>query len=117
MIMLMPLYLFILAALTDLLDGALAHKLGTDSKVGAYIDTIADFLLVFITSLGLVIIEVLLEGCMFGQFILTSQNKKLIYDPIGKHFGTILMVAITITLWIPNNVMIPSYLGLLLDLP
>ena len=107
------LYLFILAALTDLLDGALARKLGTDSEAGAYIDASVDFVLVFVTSLGLVIIEVfpvwllILEGLMFGQFILTSRKKNLVYDPIGKHYGTILMVAIAVTLWIPNNFMIP----------
>jgi phosphatidylglycerophosphate synthase len=112
------LYLFIAAALTDLMDGALARKLGTDSRTGAYIDVSADFILVFLTSLGLILIKVfpvwllILEGLMFGQFILTS-GKILVYDPFGKHYGTLLMVAISVTLWIPNSFMIPAILWIL----
>ncbi len=112
------LYLFIVAALTDLLDGALARKLGTDSRTGAYIDVSADFILVFLTSLGLIIIKVfpvwllILEGLMFGQFILTS-GRIVVYDPLGKHYGTLLMAAISVTLWIPNNFMISMILWIL----
>ena len=35
--------LYVIAGLTDMLDGAIARKTGTVSKVGAKLDTVADF--------------------------------------------------------------------------
>lgn len=106
-------FIFVLAALTDLLDGALARKLGTESKCGAYLDVCSDFVLVFFTTLGLVLIGIfpiwllILEGCMFGQFIFTSKRLKNIYDPLGRHYGALLMIGIAFTLFTPEHLIVP----------
>lgn len=50
------LFFFILAALTDYLDGKLARKYSVTSRLGAFLDPIADKLLLVFALLSLVII-------------------------------------------------------------
>jgi CDP-diacylglycerol--glycerol-3-phosphate 3-phosphatidyltransferase len=44
---------FVLAALTDLVDGALARRTGTESEFGAFADPIADKALIGVALIGL----------------------------------------------------------------
>jgi len=108
--------LFTLAVVTDVLDGRLARRFGTDTKEGAYLDAIADFALVFMTTSGLVLIGALpfwllvLEGLMFGQFVLTPRDGGLVYDPFGKQYGTMLMAVIGLTLLFLDPLLVSIFL-------
>ena len=99
---------FLLAMLTDALDGYIARKLGVSSDSGAYFDIIADFFLVLIAFLAFIISGIypywllLLIILVFLQFILTSKFNVLIYDPVGKYYGAFLFAIILITLVSPN---------------
>jgi len=99
--------IFLLAILTDAFDGYSARKLGVSSDWGAYLDIVADFILVLIAFLTFIIIGIypywllFLIILVFLQFILTSRLKVLIYDPIGKYYGAFLFAIILITLVSP----------------
>lgn len=100
--------IFLLAIVTDALDGYSARKLGVTSDYGAYLDIIADFILVLTAFLTFIIIDIypylllLLIILVFLQFILTSKLKVLIYDPVGKYYGVFLFAVILITLVSPT---------------
>lgn len=99
--------IFIIALFTDCLDGFIARKLKVTSNYGAYLDTIADFILIFSIFLAFVIAGLypywilILIIFMFLQFILTSGIKKPIYDPIGKYYGAFLFASAGVTLILP----------------
>jgi len=101
--------LFLLAVLTDILDGYLARKLNASSNFGAYLDTFADFILILtafsaFVNKGLYPFWILiLIVFMFLQFILTSGLKMPIYDPLGKYYGSLLFAGVGITLLFPVN--------------
>jgi phosphatidylglycerophosphate synthase len=95
---------WILACLTDFLDGYVARKMESTSNFGAYFDVVADFFFIFSSFSAFVRqgiypvwILIILAG-VFAQFMLTSKVRKLIYDPIGKYFGAILFVMVGLTL-------------------
>ena len=99
--------IILLSGLTDVLDGFIARKLDASSIFGAYFDVVVDFILILVVFIAfyqklwydfLVFFAIAIP---FLFFIVTSQNKKPIYDPIGKHLGTFLMFMIVITLCIP----------------
>jgi len=100
--------IFLLAIISDALDGHIARKLGISSDSGAYLDIIADFFLVLISFLAFIISGIypywllLLIILVFLQFILTSKFNVLIYDPVGKYYGAFLFAIILITLVSPN---------------
>ena len=50
----LALFLFVLAGVTDNLDGYIARKTGTESSLGALLDLLADKLLVIITTAYLI---------------------------------------------------------------
>lgn len=95
------------AALTDLLDGYLARKLGATSKVGPYIDGAADFIFLFgaftfFTIDGLYPFWLpLLISVSFIQFIVTSIYTKKVYDPVGRYLGSALYIGIVLTVVFP----------------
>lgn len=99
--------IFIIALFTDYLDGFIARKLKVTSNYGAYLDTIADFVLIVTIFLAFVIVGLypywilILIVFMFLQFILTSGIKKPIYDPIGKYYGAFLFASAGLTLILP----------------
>ncbi len=101
------LLVFLLAILTDFLDGYLARKMNVNSNKGAYIDVTADFIFISTCFLGMGIkgwyplLLPLLLLVMFSLFIMSSTLEKLIYDPAGKFFGSFLMLAILISLIFP----------------
>jgi phosphatidylglycerophosphate synthase len=102
------LVIFGLSQVTDLIDGYLARKLKVASKAGAYFDAVVDF--VFITGIfaaftfkGYYPIWVLgLIAASFAQFIASSLYAKKLYDPAGKYIGSVLYIAIGLTLLSPT---------------
>ncbi len=99
--------IFITALSTDYLDGFIARRWDAITDYGAYLDTIADFILVATVFLAFIIVGIypywllILIIFMFLQFILTSGIKKPIYDPIGKYYGALLFACAGITLILP----------------
>ena len=97
------------AQATDLIDGYVARKLKIASKFGAYFDAITDF--VFITGIFTAFTlsgyypawVLLLITASFGQFIASSLYTKKLYDPFGKYIGSVLYIAIGLTLLFPNE--------------
>lgn len=100
--------LYIFAVSTDALDGYIARKYELTSTYGAYMDITADFILILVGFLGFVLVGIypfwviILIVLMFVQFIITSKADILIYDPIGKYYGSFLFITIFITL-LSNN--------------
>lgn len=102
--------LFLLASVTDLLDGYLARRLVACTVLGAYLDASAD-LLVVLAALGAFarrglypLWSLYLIAFMFAQFVLTSRLGRPIYDPLGKYLGAFLFVVVGITLVLPEPV-------------
>lgn len=99
---------FGLAQLTDLVDGYVARRLGVASKFGAYFDSATDFVLVtgifvaFTLSNYYPVWILLLIVSSFTQFIVTSRFHKKLYDPLGKYIGSVLYMAIGLTLLSPT---------------
>lgn len=96
------------AAGTDLLDGALARRLGAVTRAGAWIDVTADFVLVAAGFTGLVAVGVvpawvpLLAALMFVQFIVSSRGNGPVYDPIGRYYGGFLNGVLAAILLAPD---------------
>jgi len=103
--------LYALGFISDIVDGFLARRLEATSSslLEAYMDPIADFTLVLtcfsafslrsIYPSWILIVFVI----MFLFFILSSRKKKPVYDPVGKYYGTFLIVMIGVTLLFPLN--------------
>ena len=99
---------FGLSQLTDLIDGYVARKLKVSSKAGAYFDAVTDF--VFITGIFAAFTYsgyyptwiIALIAASFAQFILSSLYSKKLYDPLGKYIGSVLYIAIGLTLLSPT---------------
>ncbi len=106
--------LYVLAVLTDLLDGVLARRLGAVSGAGGYYDAIADF--IFIASAfsafcakGWYGWPVFLPiAASFACFVLSSGAKRPVYDPVGKRIGAFLMLVIGINLLCPLPLLLKS---------
>ncbi|MCX6649654.1 MAG: CDP-alcohol phosphatidyltransferase family protein [Candidatus Bathyarchaeota archaeon] len=96
---------FLVACATDLLDGMVARRLGSETRLGSKLDALADFLLVatvssFLTLEGLLSpIFVALIVFAFTQFLVAKPRKGA--DPLGKHIGTILFVVLGVILAVP----------------
>jgi phosphatidylglycerophosphate synthase len=97
-------FLFLLAISTDLVDGYIARKLGASSKLGANFDACIDFLFIggaflYFTYQGFYPAWVLLIiTAMFLQFIITGNLTKVVFDPVGKYYGSLLFGAIGLTM-------------------
>jgi len=101
--------LFLAAFASDIMDGLLAKRLGTVSSnpLEAYLDPVADFVLVF-SSFSAFFLRgfypswiPLVLALVFLFFIISSNKRGPLYDPVGKYYGTFLMTAIGITLFLP----------------
>lgn len=107
--------LFLVAILTDAIDGYLARKYNATSSIGAYLDVTADFILVLAGFLAFVYMGVypywilIIIVFMFIQFLVTSKFQILIYDPLGKYYGSFLFLMIFINIFSTN-----SFLNLIL---
>lgn len=96
--------LFTTDGVTDILDGYLARKFDVCSKNGVFLDIFGDFLFLFSTLIAFTIKEtypfwiLIIVTIMFIQFFFFFNNETPIYDPIGKHYGSFLMIILTITI-------------------
>lgn len=101
---------FGLSHVTDLFDGYAARKLHVASKAGAYFDVVTDFVFIagifaaFTLSGYYPIWIMALIAASFGQFIIFSIYTKKLYDPLGKYIGSVLYIAIGLTLLSPTPV-------------
>jgi CDP-diacylglycerol---glycerol-3-phosphate 3-phosphatidyltransferase len=102
--------IFGFAQITDLVDGWVARKLKTQSRAGAYFDAVTDFTLItgifaaFIMSGYYPVWIMVLIVASFAQFIVSSLFSKKLYDPLGKYIGSVLYIAIGLTLLSPTPV-------------
>ena len=105
----MGILLFLVASSSDFFDGYIARKLDVTSNLGSYFDVIVDFIFIFgifavfvqkrLYPLWLLALIVL----VFIQFIVTNVCvKKLIYDPIGRWYGSFLYCALGLSLIFPE---------------
>jgi phosphatidylglycerophosphate synthase len=98
--------IYVVACLTDVLDGALARWLHVESKLGGWLDAASDFLLVFSTSVflfwaGLAPFWFLcLLIVSFMKYVFRDASRP---DPLGKHIGTIIFLALGVILLFPVN--------------
>jgi phosphatidylglycerophosphate synthase len=102
--------IFGFAQITDLVDGWVARKLKAQSRAGAYFDAVTDFTLItgifaaFIISGYYPVWMMALIVASFAQFIVSSLYSKKLYDPLGKYIGSILYIAIGLTLLSPTPI-------------
>lgn len=108
--MLISFSIFLASVTSDLLDGYVARKLKTASKLGAYLDILVDFLFIIGMYLNFSLKGIytpwilLIIVLVFTQFIISNIIvKHTIYDPIGKYFGSILYGGIGITILISEH--------------
>lgn len=100
--------IFGFSQVTDLIDGRVARKLKVVSKAGAYFDAVTDFIFIFgifaaFTYSGYYPVWIMaLIVASFGQFIVSSLYSKKLYDPLGKYIGSVLYIAIGLTLLSPT---------------
>ena len=102
--------LFVMAGLTDYLDGYIARKLNTETQLGALLDLIADKLLVSLIMVWLVFIEYIVAVAIpaliivarelvistLRQYIIEKEVKReLSVSFIGKSKTTIQIIAIS----------------------
>jgi phosphatidylglycerophosphate synthase len=96
--------LFLFAVISDFADGYFAKKLQVTSRFGAYYDATVDAVFI-ITMFGVFFVSgcypywvLLLILFMYAQFAMTSFSLEVIYDPVGKYYGSLLYGAIGLTL-------------------
>ncbi len=114
--------LFLLAIFSDLADGYLARKLGASSQFGEIIDVGVDFafvggLFLYFTVEGIYPACVLIIiAAMFAQFLVTSTFTKVVFDPVGKYYGSLLYGAIGLTMLfsdqIAREIIVVAFIGL-----
>lgn len=110
------LIIFSLNMISDVLDGYIARKCDVCSKLGGFLDVIGDFSFIFscliaLTINGIYPIWILLVVIfIFLQFLLTSRNNEVRYDPIGKYYGSFLMIILVITLIDAQAILLPFIL-------
>jgi CDP-diacylglycerol--glycerol-3-phosphate 3-phosphatidyltransferase/cardiolipin synthase len=111
--------LYLAAFASDIVDGVLAkrQKTTSSSPLEAYLDPIADLVLVLMSFYAFSLKQfypswiLLVFVLMFLFFIVSSNKRKPLYDPVGKYYGTFLMTTIGITLFFPTE---PVFNGVLL---
>lgn len=106
--------LYLVALLSDIVDGYVARRTNTASPRGAFLDVCADFILAFMGVLGCAFLGKICFWCigvialMFAQFIL-GFGGRVVYDPFGKFFGIFTLVCT------PFLLVGPGLLGYLVD--
>ncbi|MFX1398775.1 MAG: CDP-alcohol phosphatidyltransferase family protein [Promethearchaeota archaeon] len=101
--------LFIINIITDIIDGKIARKYDSCSNLGEYLDIFGDISSIVSIFIGFTVKEVFpfwilaIVLVIFLQFLITSRNEELLYDPIGKYYGTFLFGMLLATLLDFNN--------------
>src|SRR5690606_13817596 len=116
--------LFSAAAITDSLDGYLARRMGLTSRLGAFLDPVADKLLVAVALVLLVSLNpqwlVVLSACVIiGREIAISalrewmaelgQHTRVAVSSLGKIKTIVQMVGIPMMLWREDILGLPIY--------
>ena len=106
--------LYLVALLSDLLDGYVARKTNTVSTSGAFFDVSADFLLAISGITSCIMLDrlnylvLIVSILMFAQFI-AGFGGRIVYDPFGKLFGIIILICT------PFILVGPSFIGYLIN--
>jgi CDP-diacylglycerol--glycerol-3-phosphate 3-phosphatidyltransferase len=116
--------LFAAAAVTDSLDGYFARRMGLTSRLGAFLDPVADKLIVAIALVLLVSrdsdwIVVMMAGVIIGREIAISalrewmavlgQRTKVAVSQIGKYKTILQMVGLSMMLYRQDALGLPVY--------
>ena len=113
-------FIFILTAISDFSDGKLARKFHISSNAGARFDVISDFIFIFLSTLSLVLIDLIPFWFLFIiilkllEFFITSGNKKLKYEKFG-HFVALMFYAFPIFAILINSKNITLMLSILIS--
>jgi phosphatidylglycerophosphate synthase len=116
----MSAFLYIAAFASDIVDGRLAEREGIilRSTLEAYLDPMADFVFILMSFYAFTLRHIypawilVVFVFMFLFFVISSNNREPLYDPVGKYYGVFLMTAIGVTLLFPTDPV--SYCVLLL---
>ena len=99
--------IFILTAISDVSDGWLSRKYGLESDVGAKFDVICDFIFIMLSTLSLVLIDmipswfVLIIVLKMLEFFITS-GQNLVYERFG-HLVSLMFYAFPIFAVLVND--------------
>lgn len=113
--------LFLIGAVTDWFDGRLARRWGVATRLGAFLDTTADKLLVATALIGLVAINrvspwvaLIIIGREFTvlglRVAVVSEGRKFETSMVGKWKATVQFAAITLAILRPDVVIGGAYL-------
>jgi CDP-diacylglycerol---glycerol-3-phosphate 3-phosphatidyltransferase len=113
--------LFVIVAATDWFDGRLARRWGVTTRLGAFLDTTADKLLVSTALIGLVAIgraspwvALIIVGREFAilglRVAVVSEGRHFDTSIVGKWKATVQFVAITLAMLRPDAVIAGAYL-------
>jgi CDP-diacylglycerol---glycerol-3-phosphate 3-phosphatidyltransferase len=113
--------LFVILAATDWFDGRLARRWGVTTRLGAFLDTTADKLLVSTALIGLVAIgraspwvALIIVGREFAilglRVAVVSEGRRFDTSLVGKWKATVQFVAITLAMLRPDAVIAGAYL-------
>jgi CDP-diacylglycerol--glycerol-3-phosphate 3-phosphatidyltransferase/cardiolipin synthase len=86
------------------------------SPLEAYLDPIADLVFVLVSFYAFSLRQfypswiLFVFVFMFLFFIISSNNREPLYDPVGKYYGTFLLTTIGITLFFPMEFVFNSVL-------
>ena len=114
----LAIFLYFAAFASDIIDGYIARKLKTasSSPLEAYLDPMADFVFVLMSFYAFSLRQIyptwilVVFAFMFLFFIISSNKRKPLYDPVGKYYGTFLIATIGITLLFPMEFVFNSVL-------
>jgi CDP-diacylglycerol--glycerol-3-phosphate 3-phosphatidyltransferase len=113
--------LFVIAAATDWLDGRLARRWGVATRLGAFLDTTADKLLVATALIGLVAIgrvspwvALIIIGREFTilglRVAVVAEGRKFETSMVGKWKASVQFAALTLAMLRPDVVIANAYL-------
>src|SRR5665213_1976741 len=118
--------LFAAAAITDSLDGYLARRLGQISRLGAFLDPVADKLIVAVALVLIVsrdprALIVLTAAVIIGREITISalrewmaeigQRRKVAVSQLGKYKTTLQIIGLSMMLYRRDLVGLPTYMS------
>ncbi|MFZ0090694.1 MAG: CDP-diacylglycerol--glycerol-3-phosphate 3-phosphatidyltransferase [Solirubrobacteraceae bacterium] len=113
--------LFLLAAATDWIDGRLARRWGVTTRLGSFLDTTADKLLVTTALIGLVAVQraspwvaliiIAREFTILGlRAAVATSGRQLETSMLGKWKATVQFVAIALAMLRPDVMIAGAYL-------
>lgn len=116
----LPLGVLAAGVATDVLDGALARRMGTASSRGAYFDAAADLLFALGAYAAFAAVGVqpywtpLVIVAAFVWFVALPGSEGPRYDPVGRHYGTLLYAGAALILALEDLAVSGAVLGALI---